>query len=320
MLVDTHTHLNFAAFDKDYNPPTTLPAFGWAPREEVIKKCLENNVWMINIGTNYETSKRAVEITEKFEAGVYAAIGLHPINLETGLVKMKVDEEEGAHFEKEFDYENYKKLAQSAKVVAIGEIGLDYYWKPKTKRKLELFKEKQKDLLLKQLKLTKPPHPKFGSGGLPVIFHCRMAHQDLIEVLKSNIKNQKSKIKGVMHGFVGTGVQLKEYLKMGFYVGFNGIIFKKIEGIKVAETSSHLPPRATSSRSVFEENIKITPLDRILVETDCPYLAPPKFQEERNTPLSVKHVAERIAEIKNISFEKVAEVSTENAKRLFKLG
>jgi len=281
MLIDTHAHLNIAAFDKD--------------REEVIKKCLENNVWMINIGTNYETSKRAVEIARKFEKGVFAAIGLHPINLETGLVKMKVDEEEGAHFEKEFNYENYKKLAQCAKVVAIGEIGLDYYWKPKTTKKKELFKQKQKELFLKELKLAQ-------ELNFPVIFHCRMAHQDLIEVLKSNIKNQKSKIKGVMHGFVGTGVQLKEYLKMGFYVGFNRIIFKKIEGIN------------------FEENIKITPLDRILVETDCPYLAPPKFQEERNTPLSVKHVVERIAEIKKISFEKVAEVSTENAKRLFKLG
>ena len=282
MLVDTHTHLNFAAFDKD--------------REEVIKKCLENNVWIINVGTNFETSKKAVEIAQKYEKGVYASIGLHPINLDTGLVKIRVDESEGSHFEKEFDYEKYKELARSAssgRVVAIGEIGLDYYWKPKTKRKLELFKEKQRAGLCQQLDLAK-------ELNLPVIFHCRMAHQDLIEVLKSKFQNPNFKIRGVTHGFVGTIEQLKEYLKMGFYIGFNGIIFKKIEGIN------------------FEENIKNTPLERILIETDCPYLAPPNF-EERNNPLGVKFVVQRIAEIKNINFEKVAEITTKNAKELFKL-
>ena len=296
MLIDTHAHLNFAAFDKDYNPPTTLPLQKWTPREEVIKKCLENNVWIINVGTNFETSKKAVEIAQKYEKGVYASIGLHPINLDTGLVKIRVDESEGSHFEKEFDYEKYKELARSAssgRVVAIGEIGLDYYWKPKTKRKLELFKEKQRAGLCQQLDLAK-------ELNLPVIFHCRMAHQDLIEVLKSKFQNPNFKIRGVTHGFVGTIEQLKEYLKMGFYIGFNGIIFKKIEGIN------------------FEENIKNTPLERILIETDCPYLAPPNF-EERNNPLGVKFVVQRIAEIKNINFEKVAEITTKNAKELFKL-
>ena len=106
---------------------------------------------------------------------------------------------------------------------------------------------------------------------------------------------------GVMHGFVGTSEQLKAYLEMGFYIGFNGIIFKKIEGVD------------------FTENIKNTPLERILIETDCPYLLPPNFGKERNTPLGVKFVAERIAQIKNISFEKVAEITTQNAKNLFNL-
>jgi len=219
---------------------------------------------------------------------------------------------EGSHFEKEFDYEKYKNLVQSERVVAIGEIGLDYYWKPKTTKKKELFKQKQKELFLKELKLTKelnlPPHQKFGSGGLPVIFHCRMAHQDLIQTLqRSNI----STIKGVMHGFVGTLDQLKEYLKMGFYIGFNGIIFKKIEGIN------------------FEELIRETPIEKILIETDCPYLIPPwarrSFREggqnqgERNEPINVKYIAQEIAKIKNLSFEKVAEITTQNAKNLFKI-
>lgn len=280
MIIDTHAHLNFAVFNKD--------------RNEVIKKCLESNIWMINAGLNYKTSKRAIEIAEKYNEGVYASVGLHPINLDTGLVKIKTDEAEGEHFEKEFDYDGYKTLAQNPKVVAIGETGLDYYWKPKTTKKKELFKQKQKELFLKELELAK-------ELNLPIIFHCRMAHQDLIEVLKSKFQNPNSKVSGVMHGFVGNTEQLKEYLKMGFYIGFNGIIFKKIEGID------------------FEENIKNTPLDRILVETDCPYLTPPDFSEERNNPLGVKYVAQRIVEIKNVSFDKVAEITTHNAKTFFQL-
>jgi TatD DNase family protein len=290
MLVDTHAHLNFPAFDKDKN--------------EIIEKCLGNDLWLINIGSNYETSKKAVEIAQNYPEGVYASIGLHPINLDTGLVKMRVDESEGSHFEKEFDYEKYKNLAQSERVVAIGEIGLDYYWKPKTTKKKELFKEKQKELFLKELELAKEVE-------LPVIFHCRMAHDDLIEILHSTFHTPHSKINGVMHGFVGTLEQLQEYLKMGLYIGFNGIIFKKIEGIN------------------FEENIKATPIEKILIETDCPYLTPPlarrsfreggQNQEERNEPLNVKYVAEKIAQIKNLNFDKVAEITTQNAKELFKL-
>ena len=280
MLIDTHAHLNFNSFKKDW--------------DKIIQKCLENNIWVINIGSNFVSSQRAVEIAENSPYGIFAAIGLHPINLETGLVKIKLDPEEGEHFEKEFDAERYRKLAQSEKVVAISEIGLDYYWRPKTTKKKELFKQKQKDLLLKELNLAK-------ELNLPVVFHCRMAHDDLIEILEFKIQNSKLKIKGVMHGFVGTAGQLREYLKMGFYIGFNGIIFKKIEGIN------------------FEENIKNTPLERMLIETDCPYLSPPELEDQRNTPLNLKYIAQRIAQIKNINFDKVAEITTNNAKTLFNL-
>lgn len=118
MLIDTHAHLNFDAFKDD--------------TDEVIRRSLDEEVWMINVGSNYETSKKAAEIAQKYPEGVFASIGLHPINLDTGLVKMKRDEVEGSHFEREFDYEKYKKLAKYKNVVAIGEIGLDYYWRPKT--------------------------------------------------------------------------------------------------------------------------------------------------------------------------------------------
>lgn len=241
-LIDTHAHLNFRAFKNDF--------------EKVISKSLKNDIGLINIGTNFFTSKKAVEIAEKYERGVFAAIGLHPINIDTGLVKLKTDPREldgEILFEKDFDFEKYKKLAQSSsKIVAIGEIGLDYYYRPKTKRKLTLFKEKQKEIFIKQLEMAK-------ELNLPVILHCRMAHSDLFEILKLKIKDQNFKIKGVLHGFVGTLEELNKYLSLGLFIGFNGIIFKKIEGID------------------FKRIIKETPLDKILVETDCPYLAPPNF-------------------------------------------
>jgi len=286
MLIDTHAHLNFVAFEKD--------------REEVIKRCLENDVWVINVGTNLETSKKAVEIAKNYEKGVFAAIGLHPINLDTGLIKLRPDRLEGENYEKEFDFEKYKKLARSInsgqakskKVVAIGEIGLDYYWKPKTTRKKELFKQKQKELLLKELNLAK-------ELNLPVIFHCRMAHQDLIKFLSENPKVRPKK--AVAHSFVGNLEELKNFLNFGFYIGFTGIIFKQIEGIN------------------FKELIKKTPLDKLLIETDCPYLVPTGLKAERNEPIFIKYIAKAIADIKKVSLDRLAEITTENARKLFNI-
>lgn len=279
MLIDAHAHLNFSAYKND--------------ADEVIRRSFDNDIWMINVGSQYETSQRAVKMAEKYEKGVYVAIGLHPIHLNNDLVKIKNDTEEIEikSREEKFDYKKYKELARSKKVVAIGEVGLDYYWKPKTKVKLEAFKQKQKEAVLEQLKLAK-------ELNLPVIFHCRMAHKDLIQLFKEN--DELRPPQAVAHGFVGNTEELKEYLNFGFYIGFNGIIFKKIEGID------------------FEQNIRQTPLERILLETDCPYLTPPEKQG-RNEPIYLKYIVQRIAEIKNISFEKVAEITTQNAKNLFRI-
>ncbi len=282
MLIDTHSHLNFSCFKDDW--------------KGVIQKCFESSISMINVGTNFETSKRAVEIAEKYSSGVFAAIGLHPINLDTGLMKRKNQKEKIKNWEdileKEFDYQKYKKLAKNQKVVAIGEIGLDYYWKPKTTNRKILFKEKQKELLLQELKLAQ-------ELNLPVIFHCRVAHEDLIRVLNLQLTTNNLQLKGVMHGFVGTVEGLEKYLAMGFYIGFNGIIFKNIEGID------------------FVENIKRTPVNKILLETDCPYLTPPKFSEQRNNPMGVKLIAEHIAKIKKMSVGEIEKITTQNAKKLF---
>lgn len=260
MLIDTHAHLNFPDYDKD--------------RNEVIKRCLDNNVWMINVGTDYESSKKAIEISEKYPQGVFASVGMHPENIGKEI----------------FDLKRYKNLAGSKKVVAIGEIGLDYWNHPKTKKKQIEFQEEQKRLFLKQLDLAK-------ELNLPIIFHCRKAHNDLLEILNYKLKTMNYKLFGVIHCFTGNLEQTKKYLEMGFYLGFNGIIFKLN----------------------LDEIIKKTPLDKILVETDCPFLSPLR-EVERNEPLFVKYIAERIAKLKNITFEEVAGKTTQNAKNLFNLG
>jgi TatD DNase family protein len=277
MLIDTHAHLNFSAYKDD--------------ADEVIQHSLENNIWMINVGSQYSTSKRALEIAEKYEKGIYAAVGLHPIHLETGLVKIKEDPDEIQFntVEESFDYEKYKELAVSKKVVAIGETGFDYYWKPKTQAKLELFKERQRAVLLQHLKLAQ-------ELNLPVIFHCRMAHKDLIEILNEQRTKNNEQLRGVIHCFSGDWEEAKKYLEMGFCLGFNGIIFKLN----------------------LDEVIEKTPLGKILIETDCPYLTPPQ-ENGRNEPIYVKYVAEKIAKIKNLTFEKIAEITTQNAQKLFNL-
>lgn len=257
MIIDTHAHLNFNTYKED--------------SLKVLQRSLDNGVWMINVGSQYSTSKRAAGMAQNYKQGVYAAVGLHPIHLET----------------ESFDYEKYKELAKSEKVVAIGEVGLDY------KPEYALSKEKQKGVLFQQLKLAE-------ELDLPVILHCRMAHDDLIKILSEN----SFRSSGVIHCFTGTWKQAEKYLSMGLYLGFNGIIFKLN----------------------LDEIIKKTPLDRILLETDCPYLTPPLPAEAlakagpppyRNEPMFVKYVAERIAKIKNLAPEEIVKITTENAKKLF---
>ncbi len=316
MIVDTHSHLNFNAFKND--------------SEEVIKRTLDDNIWFINVGTKYETSKKAVEIAEKYGEGVYSAIGLHPIYAGAEFMKAKTDPDEGEFLihphtnlkddfniilakseatspvvnnttnligkigvgvkEQDFDKKKYKELAKSKKVVAIGEIGLDYYYKPKTTAKLALFKEKQKKIFLEQLDLAK-------ELNLPVILHCRMAHDDVIEILNSKFYILNYHPGGVIHCFTGTLEQAQKYIAMGFYIGINGIIFK----------------------FNIDEVIKNISLDKIVVETDCPYLTPVPEGTKRNEPIFIKHTIQKIADLKSISFDEVCQRTTQNAKKLFKI-
>jgi len=273
MIIDTHAHLNFNAYKDD--------------SKEIVDKTLKNNIWMINVGSQYSTSKRAVEMAEKYPEGVYAAIGLHPIHLAEGIFKTKIDQEEIEFKTKDeiFDYDQYKELAKSKKVVAIGEIGMDYWYKPKTNIKLEEFKNKQKEVFLKQLELAK-------DLNLPVILHCRVAHNDMLQVLK---EFNWPELKGTMHCFTGTWQEAQEYLKLGFYLGINGIVFKMD----------------------LEEVIEKAPLDKILLETDCPYLVPSQAGSQRNEPIYLEYIIKKIAEVKKLSVKEIEDATTANAKKLF---
>ena len=210
-----------------------------------------------------------------------------------------VKEEEWMTFgtkEEEFSYEKYKELGQSKKVVAIGECGLDYYYEPKSKEKRQAERLKQKSTLAQQIKLA-------YELDLPIIFHCRKAHEDLLEFLKSH----QGKIRGVIHCYTGDLKQAEQFYNLGLYFGFNGLIFKDV-------------PALPSPKDIIES----IPLERIVLETDSPYLIPPQAiagsdPAMRNEPLFVKYVAEEIARIKGISIDEVASVTTGNAKSLFSL-
>lgn len=298
-IIDTHAHLNFNAYKSDL--------------EEVIKRTAREGIRAINVGSKFETSQRAVEIAGKYNKEFYAAIGLHPIYAAAEFVKVKTDPNEGDFLIKEqvLDREKYKKLAldNMGKVVAIGEIGLDYYYRPKTKIKFEQFKEKQKQVFIQQLELAE-------ELDLPVILHCRMAHAEILNILKSQPPTSNGQInsefkilnfkRGVIHCFTGSIKEAEEYIKLGFYIGINGIIDKLY----------------------LDEVIKDVPLNKILVETDCPYLTPsaavalakagPK-EYVRNEPIFIKHVIQKIADLKEVNFSEVAQRTTQNARELFRI-
>ncbi len=271
-LIDTHTHLNFQAFHED--------------ADEVIERTLQQDVWMINVGTQFDTSRVAVEMAEAYSDGVYAAVGLHPIHL----FEHHVDEEETSFNARgeEFNADSYKDLIlRSTKVVAIGEFGLDYYRMP-VGEDPEKVKKVQLEVVKQHLIFAK-------SVDKPVMIHCREAYDDLFEILRDHYDGP-----GEIHSFTGTWDQAKKFVDLGFYIALNGIVtFDK------------------SGRS--EEVIKNLPLNRILLETDSPYLTPVPHRGKRNEPGYVKHVAEKIAEIKKIDTEEVAEATTRNAKDLFRL-
>lgn len=258
-LFDSHAHYNDEKFDLD--------------REIVIKETLEKGVSnFIVAGYDIESSKKAIEIVKKCEAA-YAIIGISP----DGVKNIKNSND----IEKDI-YEIRKIIENNKKIVAVGEIGLDYYWNKENK-------ELQKEMFIKQIELA-------NSLDLPIVIHTREAINDTLQILKENpVKNR-----GIFHCCPLNRELVKEALKLGYYISLSGVItFKNAKNA--------------------DEIIKMIPEDKILIETDSPYLSPEPFRGKRNNCTNVRYVAEKIATVKSKTLEDIAQITNINAKKIFKL-
>ena len=254
MLFDTHVHLNADQFKEDV--------------EDVIERAKDTGVSrMVVVGFDRLTITRAMELVEKYDE-LYAAVGWHPVDA----IDMK-DE----------DLEWIEELAAHPKVVALGEMGLDYHWDKSPK-------DVQKEVFRRQIRLAKKVQ-------LPIVIHNREATQDIVDILK---EEGASEVGGIMHCFSGSPETALECVNMNFYISLGGpVTFKNAKKPK--------------------EVAEAVPLEKLLIETDCPYLAPHPYRGKRNEPAYVKRVAEEIAALKNLSYEEVAHVTMKNANTLFQL-
>lgn len=248
---DSHAHYNDEKFDKD--------------RNEIIPKIQQENITKIVCnGYNIKSSKTAVQISNQYDF-LYATAGISPNDIDA--IEISAIEE-------------IRKIAKNSKIVAIGEIGLDYYWNKENK-------EKQKEFFVKQIELA-------DELDLPITIHCRDAVMDTLDILKNKINPKK---RGIFHCCMLNKELIKEAVKLGFYISFSGnITFKS----------------AKPADSVNE-----VPMNKILIETDSPYLTPEPFRGTRNDSRNVKLVAQKIAEIKSMPLEEIAKITYENAKRVY---
>lgn len=262
-MVDVHCHLNFKSFDKDL--------------DEVINKAYDAGVSkIINVGTSIESSIKAVELAQKYD-NLYAIVGVHPHHadkLESG-------------WEKEIE-----NLAKKPKVLAIGEIGLDYY-SYETNGVVD--PKIQRDVFEAQIEIAR-------KANLPLQIHNRRAGAEVVEVLKHH-KSMLKDIPGMFHCFAADYKVLKDVLDLGFYIGYDGNI--TYEGIAKGETVA------------LFELLNKTPVERLLVETDAPFLTPEPKRGSRNEPGYVIITAEYIAQIKGVSFEEIDTATTQNASKIF---
>lgn len=256
---DSHAHLDDEKFNED--------------REHLIKEIKESGIdKFISAGYSLEGSKRGIELANKYDF-IYTTSGISPNDIP------QTEEELWITLEK------IEKMAkENKKVLAIGEIGLDYYWE-----KEERMKELQKIAFIEQIKIA-------NKLNLPIVIHTREAVMDTIKILKENpVKN-----KGIFHCCPLNRELVKEALKLGFYISFAGpITFKNSKNAN--------------------EIIEMVPNDKILIETDSPYLAPEPVRGTRNNPINVKYIAQKIAEVKKLSLEEIAGITYENAERIFNL-
>ncbi len=255
---DNHAHLDDEKFDLD--------------REEVIEKIHRENIGFISAGYSLEGSKKAIDLSKKYDF-IYATVGISPNDIpqtEDELWKM---------------LEEIERLAkENSKVLAIGEIGLDYYWE-----KDEKMREIQRKAFIEQINMA-------NKLDLPIVIHTREAVMDTLKILKEN----KVENKGVFHCCPLNRELVKEGLKLGFYISFAGpVTFKNSKNAN--------------------EIIEMVPNDKMLIETDSPYLSPEPLRGRRNDPRNVKYIANKIAEVKGMSSEEVGKITYENAKKIFKI-
>lgn len=254
MIFETHAHYDDEAFHQD--------------REALLESLKEHGIkYVINVGASLQSTKNTIRLMEKYPF-IYGALGVHPS--ETA----------------ELNEENFFWLKQQyslEKAIAVGEIGLDYYWK-------EPDRQIQQKWFRRQLRLAK-------EVKLPVVIHSREAARDTLDIMK---EEKAEEIGGEIHCFSYTKEMAREFLNMDFYFGIGGVVtFQNARKLK--------------------EAVEYIPLDKILLETDCPYLAPVPFRGKRNSSLNIPYVAEEIARIKGINSERVIEITNYNARKLFSI-
>lgn len=253
MIFESHAHYDSQKYDED--------------RDAVLSAMPEHNVGtIVNSAADWESVTEVVELAERYPF-IYAAVGLHP-------------DEVGALNEERFAF--LKEQCQKEKVVAVGEIGLDYYWDNESH-------DVQKKWFIRQLNLAR-------ELDLPVVIHSRDAAADTLEVMKEHAQG----LRGVIHCFSYSKELANEYIKMGFYIGVGGVVtFKNSKKLK--------------------EIVTEIPLERILLETDSPYLAPTPFRGKRNSSAYISYIAQEIAELKGITYEEVIAQTEKNGKELFRI-
>lgn len=276
-LIDIHAHVNFVDFGDDYR--------------EIIEKTLAENVWLINIGADLETSKKSVEILADFPVGVFASVGFHPT---------EVGELSPA------DWAELKRLASLDRVVAIGECGLEYF---ERKSNVEsqmsevdggIDKERQKKIFRQQIEIAL-------EVDKPLMIHCRTtlksptetgrdAYEDTISILKEYKEKYGDRLRGNVHFFAGNLEQAKKLVNLGFSLSFTGVI---------------------TFTDQYEEIIKWLPEEAIMAETDAPYVAPVPYRGKRNEPLYVEEVVKKMAQLRGVSYEEMARLTVGNSRRLF---
>jgi len=285
---DIHSHIQFPQYNED--------------RDAVINRMHKENVWALVVGTDRESSEKAVELVSGHD-NLYATVGIHPTDVPT----------------EKFDEEFYKELAANKKVVAIGECGLDYfraserngkalfshsrasdgnmsngsYFRAKDSSGEE--RQRQKEMFERHIQLAL-------DNALPLMLHCRPssgsmdAYKDVLDIISSYAKKHGEKLRGNVHFFVGDIHVAKQFLELGFTLSFTGVL---------------------TFASNYDEVVKYAPLEMILSETDCPFVAPVPYRGKRNEPVYVKEVVKRIAEIRHEDFEIVRTALAQNALRVF---